>query len=62
MREGNHSQRISQVIEIWKGRYGGEAVALKVIKVSRRDPHILAFKRVSMPRYPREVVCYYTDG
>ena len=52
VREGYHFQRISLVIEIWKGRYKDEGVALKVLKVSREDPHILAFKSVS--RSPRD--------
>jgi len=48
VRVGDYSQRISEVIEIWKGRYNGKAVALKVLKVSHQDPHIPLFKRVSM--------------
>jgi len=48
VREGGYSQPISQVIEIWKGRYRGEVVALKVLKVSRQDPHVLAFTSVSI--------------
>jgi len=52
VREGNHSQRICQGVEIWKGRYRDEAVALKVMKVSRQDPHVLAFRGVSMPHNP----------
>ena len=47
VREGDYSLRISQVIEILKGRYGDEAVALKVLKVPRQDPRIFGFKRVS---------------
>ena len=50
VREGDRSQRMSQVIEIWKGRYKDEVVALKVYKVSRQDPHRLQFKSVSVPR------------
>ena len=50
MREGDHSKRISESIEIWKGRYKDEVVALKVLKVSRQDPHVLAFTRVSTLR------------
>ena len=49
VREGDRSKRISQVIEIWKGRYKDEVVALKVLKVPRQDPQILAFEGVSMP-------------
>ena len=50
VREGDHSQHVSQAIEIWKGRYKDELVALKVLKISRQDPHISAFTRVSRPR------------
>ena len=49
MREGDHSKRISESIEIWKGRYKDELVRLKVFKVSRRDPHVLGFTSISMP-------------
>ena len=48
MREEDHSEHISQAIEIWKGRYKGEVVALKVLKVSHQGPHILGFKSVSI--------------
>ena len=54
VREGEHSQHISEVIEIWKGRYQDEVVALKVLKVPHQGPHILGFKRVSMSRDPQE--------
>jgi len=50
VREGDYCLHISQVIKIWKGRYGDEVVALKVFKVPRQDPHILEFKRVSTSR------------
>ena len=53
VRERDHSKRILQVVAIWKGRYKDEVVALKVIKVSRQDPHVLAFTSVSTPRDPR---------
>jgi len=52
MREGDYSQHISQVIEIWKGRYKDKVVALKVFKVSPQDPQISAFKKVSTLRDP----------
>jgi len=57
MREGGRSQRISEVIEIWKGRYQGEVVALKVLKVSRQDPRILAFTGVSM-LHNFQIICH----
>ena len=50
MREGDHSKHITQAIEVWKGRYKDEVVALKVFKVPRRGPHTLEFQSVSMPR------------
>jgi len=50
VREGDHSQRISQEIEIWKGRYKDEVVALKVPRVSRQGFDVLALKSVSMER------------
>ena len=52
MREGDYSKHISKVIEVWKGRYKNEVVALKVFKVSPQDPHISKLKRVSMPPNP----------
>ena len=53
VREGDHSQRISKMIELWKGRYNDKAVTLKVLKVSLQDPHILTFKSVSMSCTPQ---------
>jgi len=63
VRDGSHSRRISQIIEIWRGRYKDEVVALRVFKVSRQDPHVLAFVSVSMPRDPLGdgVACCWPD-
>ena len=36
-KEGDHPQSIFQDTEIWKGRYGGEAVVLKVLRGPRDD-------------------------
>lgn len=36
--------------EIWKGRYKGEEVALKVLRVSRDNPHVMKAKSVSISR------------
>lgn len=36
-KEGEIPQRTTQVIEIWKGRYGGGLVALKVLRVLREE-------------------------
>ena len=46
VREGDHSQHISEVIEIWKGRYKDEVVALRVFKLSNQDPDTPALKSV----------------
>jgi len=65
MREGDYCLRISRVIEIWKGRYGDEAVALKVFKVSRQDPHMCEFTQVRASRGSlRELllIVVLTDG
>ena len=32
MKEGNYPKSTSQLTEIWKGRYDGEVVALKVLR------------------------------
>jgi len=37
VREGEYSQRISQVVEIWKGRYKDKVVALKVLRGPKDD-------------------------
>lgn len=50
VKEGTCAQRISQVTEIWKGRYNGEVVALKVLRVPRDDPHVQRTKSVSTSR------------
>ena len=49
VKEGDRAQRISQVTEIWKGRYNDEVVALKVLRVPRDDPHVQRTKSVSIP-------------
>ena len=50
VKEGYSAQQISRVIEIWKGRYDGDVVALKVLRVPRDDPHIQRTKSVSTSR------------
>ena len=52
VKEGDRPQRISNTAEIWKGRYKDEAVMLKILRVSRQDPHILGLKSVSMLHAP----------
>lgn len=48
VKEGTCAQRISRVTEIWKGRYQGEEVALKIIRVSKAqdDPEAQRSKSV----------------
>jgi len=53
VRVGDRPKRISQVDEIWEGRYIDEVVALKVLKVSPQDPHISALTSVSISHDPR---------
>ena len=48
VRVGEHSQRISQAIEIWKGRYKGKVVMLKVFRGTRTDDHAREVESVSM--------------
>jgi len=64
MREGDHSQRISEVVEIWKGRLQDEVVALRVLKVSRQDPDTPTLQSVSVLCNPlgRWVVRRCPDG
>jgi len=56
VREGGHSKCISRVVEVWKGRYKNEVVALKVLKVPSQGPQMLAFEGVSTPRDPQRMV------
>ena len=38
--------------EIWKGKYKGDVVALKVLRVPKDDPQMQGIKSVSMSRGP----------
>ena len=49
VKEGDRAQHISQIIDIWKGRYNDEVVALKVLRVPREDPQVGKIKSVSTP-------------
>ena len=49
VKEEGPAQRISQVTEIWKGRYNDKVVALKVLRVPRDDPQVGGIKSVSTP-------------
>ncbi|KAF9648576.1 kinase-like protein [Thelephora ganbajun] len=49
---GDYPQHDSQVVEIWKGRYNDEAVALKILRVPQGSPYIQKIKR----RFCKEVV------
>jgi len=63
VREGGHSQRISQETEIWKGRYKGEVVALRVPRVPHEGFDILELKSVSMQGDPwQRVARRCSDG
>ena len=53
MREGEHSQHVSQAVEIWKGRYKDKVVALKVLMGTRGDDHIRETESVSIPSNPQ---------
>lgn len=48
MKEEDRAQRISQVTEIWKGKYNDEVVALKVLRVPRDSPQVRRTKSVSI--------------
>ena len=52
VREEDRSQSFSPTVEIWKGRYKGEVVALKVLKLSRHNPQRYKFETVSLPSDP----------
>lgn len=52
MNDQDRPQRISPETEIRRGRYKKEVVALKVLRVPRKDPDIREFTSVSMSRDP----------
>jgi len=56
-KEGEYAQYISKFkpTETWKGRYKGEVVALKVLRVSRDHPSIQRTESVSGSRDLRRV-------
>lgn len=56
MKEGDCPQRISVVTEIWKGRYKGEKVTLKVLRVGRGETDVQRMKSVSASCHPWEGV------
>ena len=58
-KEGDWPQHISNVIGIWKGRWNGEAVALKILRWPREDPEIQRARSVSTSRGP---ACRCSDG
>jgi hypothetical protein len=60
-KEGKVAQHNSKVTEIWKGRYKGEVVALKVIRVPQDDPYIQRTKSVSGSCDLRRVACRHSD-
>ena len=46
-KEGEFAQRNSTVAGVWRGRYDGKVVALKVLRVSQNDPDRQRIKSVS---------------
>lgn len=62
VKDGDRAQRISKVTEIWKGRYNGEVVALKVLRVPQDDSHLKSIRSVSMSCGRREVPCPCSDS
>jgi len=55
-KEGSHPQHISRVADIWKGRYNGQVVALKVLRGSRGGYHMQTTRNVSVSHEPLVVV------
>lgn len=53
VRDGDHSQRMSQVVEIWKGRYKNKVATLKVLVGARYDAHVRETESVSMSSDPQ---------
>ena len=51
-KEGYYPQSTSQEAEVWKGRYNGEVVALKVLRGPRGDSRLRNTKTVSMSDDP----------
>jgi len=53
-REGDRPNRTSKAADIWKGRYNGKVVALKVLRLPRDDPRLQKTKRVSPSHVDKE--------
>ena len=62
MKEGSLAQHNSPVIEIWKGRYKGEEVALKVLRVDRGRADIPRIRGVSVSRSSQSVSDRHGSG
>jgi len=60
-KEGEYAQHISKATEVWKGRYKGEVVALKILRLPRDDPYIQRAKSVSGSCDLRRVACRHSD-
>ena len=59
------AQHVSQMTEIWKARYSGREVAVKIVRVRQGDPLAQRVKRVSRLRNSRRRVFFgvvLTDG
>ena len=51
VKQGDRAQHVSLATEIWKGMYGGEEVALKVVGLSQGDGEIGTHDGPGGPRY-----------
>ena len=52
-KEGDHPQSTFQDTKIWKGRYNGEVVVLKILRVPRVDSRSGKTKSVSTSSHPQ---------
>ena len=50
VKEGTDAEHTSKTTEIWKGKYKGKEVTLKILRVHRDDPQAQAVESVSMSR------------
>ena len=57
MKLGDDAHHASQVIDLWKGMYNDEVVALKILRVPQDGPQVPRVKSVSMFRNSHAGVC-----
>jgi len=60
-REGECAQHKSKTADIWKGRYKGEVVALKILRVPQDGPYAQKTESVSRSCNLRRVTCRRSD-